>query len=96
MAREIEVVKREYEEKMKKRKEKGKDNEREKEKEKDKEESKDESKKTDRDQEKERDEKIASIQKGGTTSPANSGDSPRVFTLHKYVRLYCEDGLTGR
>ncbi|KAJ5502206.1 hypothetical protein N7463_005080 [Penicillium fimorum] len=88
MAKEIEKVKKEYEEKQRRKKERekasSKDNKEEKE-EKDK--GKDEPKDKDTSEsnskdEKDRDDKIASIQKGSGTE-TKSDDSPRIFSLHK-------------
>jgi hypothetical protein len=111
MAREIEKVKLEYEEKQRRKKEKGKEKKKEKDDSKDdakdSKDTKDESAKGDADNkdEKERDEKVCvfaffhfcfalklpksnqqqieAIKKAqGTGTPA--GDSPRIFSLHKY------------
>ncbi|CAI7564686.1 unnamed protein product [Penicillium glandicola] len=87
MAKEIELVKKEYEEKQRRK------TEREKESSKDNNEEKDKSKEEPKDQakdasesnandEKDRDDKIASIQKGSATE-TKPDDSPRVFSLHK-------------
>ncbi|KAJ0420740.1 DUF1742-domain-containing protein [Aspergillus carlsbadensis] len=88
MAREIEKVKLEYEEKQRRKQEKGK------EKKKDKDDSKDDAKdskdskdgfangEAENKDEKERDEKIEAIKKAqGTGTPTD--DSPRIFALHK-------------
>ncbi|KJF61607.1 hypothetical protein, variant [Coccidioides immitis RS] len=80
MAREIEKVKKEYEEKMKRKKEKEKEKEKEKG-------EKDEGnkKKEDEDEkkaEKEKDEKINAIQ-AAHTGGVTGEDGPRIFTLHK-------------
>ncbi|KAJ5747785.1 uncharacterized protein N7511_009481 [Penicillium nucicola] len=79
MAKEIEKVKNEYEEKQRRKKEREKESK-----------SKDDQEKKDKENpnvsetkdEKERDEKIASIQKG-TEPEKKTDDSPRVFALHK-------------
>ncbi|RAL05799.1 AAA-ATPase Vps4-associated 1 family protein [Aspergillus ibericus CBS 121593] len=81
MAREIEMVKREYEEKQKRKKNAEKEKEK---KEKDKKDGDDQdgTKKgdgEDKAMEKERDDKIEDIKKSGTSSD----DGPRVFALHK-------------
>ncbi|KAJ5193951.1 Protein of unknown function DUF1742 [Penicillium cf. griseofulvum] len=87
MAKEIEKVKKEYEEKQRRKKERekasSKDNKEEKDKGKDepKEKEKDASESNAND-EKARDDKIASIRKGSGTE-TKSDDSPRVFSLHK-------------
>ncbi|KAK2783677.1 hypothetical protein FQN53_009129 [Emmonsiellopsis sp. PD_33] len=82
MDREIEKVKQEYEEKMKRKKEKEKEKKdeggkKDKDKDKDKKKEDEEDKKA----EKEKDDKINSIQTGG--SEANPDDAPRIFALHK-------------
>ncbi|KAK2805391.1 hypothetical protein FQN51_000217 [Onygenales sp. PD_10] len=82
MDREIEKVKQEYEEKMKRKKEKEKEKKdeggkKDKDKDKDKKKEDEEDKKA----EKEKDDKIKSIQTGG--SEANPDDAPRIFALHK-------------
>ncbi|EYE97913.1 AAA-ATPase Vps4-associated 1 family protein [Aspergillus ruber CBS 135680] len=84
LAREIEKVKREYEEKQQRKKEKRKekkDGEEKKDADKDKEKDKDA-----KSDEKERDDKIESLKKQekrqGNT-PTDDSDSPRVFSLHK-------------
>ncbi|KAJ5172422.1 hypothetical protein N7492_005015 [Penicillium capsulatum] len=87
MAKEIEKVKKEYEEKQQRKKEREKQSTKDEKKEKDadKDQSKDKSKEKDKssksNDEKERDEKIDSIQKGDMQT--NSDTSPRVFALHK-------------
>ncbi|KAJ5214388.1 hypothetical protein N7449_001557 [Penicillium cf. viridicatum] len=87
MAKEIEKIKKEYEEKQRRKKERekasSKDNKEEKDKGKDepKDKNKDASESNVND-EKDRDDKIASIQKGSGTE-TKSDDSPRVFSLHK-------------
>ncbi|KAI3109251.1 hypothetical protein CBS147333_5573 [Penicillium roqueforti] len=87
MAKEIEKIKKEYEEKQRRKKERekasNKDNKEEKDKGKDK--PKDEDKAasdSNAKDEKDRDDKIASIQKGSGTE-TKSDDSPRIFSLHK-------------
>ncbi|KAJ6123834.1 hypothetical protein N7471_011151 [Penicillium samsonianum] len=87
MAKEIEKVKKEYEEKQRRKKEREKASSKDNKEGKDK--GKDESKDKDKDasesnanDEKDRDDKIASIQKGSGTE-IKSDDSPRVFSLHK-------------
>ncbi|KAJ5501460.1 hypothetical protein N7453_006277 [Penicillium expansum] len=85
MAKEIEKVKKEYEEKQRRKKERekasSKDNKEEKDKGKDETKDKDASESNAND-EKDRDDKIASIQKGSGTE-TKSDDSPRIFSLHK-------------
>ncbi|KAK4867482.1 hypothetical protein LT330_000992 [Penicillium expansum] len=85
MAKEIEKVKKEYEEKQRRKKERekasSKDNKEEKDKGKDETKNKDASESNAND-EKDRDDKIASIQKGSGTE-TKSDDSPRIFSLHK-------------
>ncbi|KAJ5811102.1 hypothetical protein N7447_010618 [Penicillium robsamsonii] len=85
MAKEIEKVKKEYEEKQRRKKERekasSKDNKEEKDKGKDEPKDKDTSELSSND-EKDRDDKIASIQKGSGTE-TKSDDSPRIFSLHK-------------
>ncbi|KXG52535.1 Protein of unknown function DUF1742 [Penicillium griseofulvum] len=87
MAKEIEKVKKEYEEKQRRKKEREKASSKDNKEEKDK--GKDESKGKEKDppesnvnDEKARDDKIASIQKGSGTE-TKSDNSPRVFSLHK-------------
>ncbi|KAJ5373375.1 hypothetical protein N7517_005381 [Penicillium concentricum] len=87
MAKEIEKVKKEYEEKQRRKKEREKASSKDNKEEKDK--SKDERKDKDKDasesnanDEKDRDDKIASIQKDSGTE-TKSDDSPRIFSLHK-------------
>ncbi|KAL4809042.1 VPS4-associated protein 1 [Aspergillus unguis] len=81
MVKEIEAVKKEYEEKQKKKK-KDQKKEKEKEKEKDDAESKDKDKgDSGKKEEKERDEKIDAIKKQNTTT--STDDTPRIFELHK-------------
>ncbi|CAP99116.1 Pc22g18280 [Penicillium rubens Wisconsin 54-1255] len=89
MAKEIEKVKKEYEEKQRRKKEREKASSKDNKDEKDK--GKDEPKDKDKDtsesnanDEKDRDDKIASIQKG-SGKETKSDDSPRIFSLHKYV-----------
>ncbi|KAJ6012723.1 hypothetical protein N7499_012673 [Penicillium canescens] len=86
MAKEIEMVKKEYEEKQRRKKEREKESSREdkedKAKSKDESKDKDKSKNSNTNDEKERDERIASIQKG-TGIEKKTDDSPRVFALHK-------------
>ncbi|KAJ5790517.1 uncharacterized protein N7518_007528 [Penicillium psychrosexuale] len=87
MAKEIEKIKKEYEEKQRRKKERqeasNKDNKEEKDKGKDK--PKDEDKAasdSNAKDERDRDDKIASIQKGSGTETKSDG-SPRIFSLHK-------------
>ncbi|KUM65350.1 hypothetical protein ACN42_g1718 [Penicillium freii] len=87
LAKEIEAIKKEYEEKQRRKKEREKASSKDNKEEKDK--GKDEPKDKDKDasesnpnDEKDRDDKIASIQKGSGTE-TKSDDSPRVFSLHK-------------
>ncbi|KOS44618.1 hypothetical protein ACN38_g4420 [Penicillium nordicum] len=87
LAKEIEKIKTEYEEKQRRKKEREKASSKDNKEEKDK--GKDESKDKDKDapesnvnDEKDRDDKIASIQKASGTE-TKSDDSPRVFSLHK-------------
>ncbi|KAJ5963553.1 uncharacterized protein N7479_003429 [Penicillium vulpinum] len=87
MAKEIEKVKKEYEEKQRRKKEREKASSKDNKDEKDK--GKDEPKDKDKDSpdskandEKDRDDKIASIQKGSETEK-KTDDSPRIFSLHK-------------
>ncbi|KAJ5931536.1 hypothetical protein N7516_006025 [Penicillium verrucosum] len=87
LAKEIEKIKKEYEEKQRRKKEREKASSKDNKEEKDK--GKDESKDKDKDapesnvnDEKDRDDKIASIQKASGTE-TKSDDSPRVFSLHK-------------
>ncbi|CAI7677808.1 hypothetical protein N7455_005630 [Penicillium solitum] len=87
LAKEIEKIKKEYEEKQRRKKEREKAASKDDKEEKDK--GKDEPKDKDKDasesnvnDEKDRDDKIASIQKGSGTE-TKSDDSPRVFSLHK-------------
>ncbi|CAI7657480.1 unnamed protein product [Penicillium palitans] len=87
LAKEIEKVKKEYEEKQRRKKEREKASSKDNKEEKDK--GKDEPKDKDKDasesnanDEKDRDDKIASIQKGSETE-TKSDDSPRIFSLHK-------------
>ncbi|CAG7930895.1 unnamed protein product [Penicillium olsonii] len=85
MAKEIEKIKKEYEEKQRRKKEQKASSKDEDEKDKDKDESKDKSKdtpETNKTDEKERDDKIASIRKD-TSTEAKPDESPRVFSLHK-------------
>ncbi|CAI7668256.1 unnamed protein product [Penicillium viridicatum] len=87
LAKEIEAIKKDYEEKQRRKKEREKASSKDNKEEKDK--GKDEPKDKDKDasesnanDEKDRDDKIASIQKGSGTE-TKSDDSPRVFSLHK-------------
>ncbi|KAJ5787232.1 hypothetical protein N7457_002222 [Penicillium paradoxum] len=87
MAKEIEKVKKEYEEKQRRKKEREKASSKDDKEEKDK--SKDDSKDKSKDSseantndEKDRDDKIASIRKGSETE-TKLDDSPRIFSLHK-------------
>ncbi|KAJ9487765.1 hypothetical protein VN97_g5541 [Penicillium thymicola] len=87
LAKEIEKIKKEYEEKQRRKKEREKASSKDNKEEKDK--GKDESKDKDKDapesnvnDEKDRDDKIASIQKASGIE-TKSDDSPRVFSLHK-------------
>ncbi|KAJ5426831.1 hypothetical protein N7465_001901 [Penicillium sp. CMV-2018d] len=87
LAKEIEAIKKEYEEKQRRKKEREKASSKDNKEEKDK--GKDDPKDKDNDasesnvnDEKDRDDKIASIQKGSGTE-TKSDDSPRVFSLHK-------------
>ncbi|KAJ5474594.1 Protein of unknown function DUF1742fungi [Penicillium sp. IBT 31633x] len=85
MAKEIEKVKKEYEEKQRRKKEREKASSKDdtKDQDKNKDNTKDKPKdSTNNDDEKDRDDKIASIQKGSETE-TKSDDSPRVFSLHK-------------
>ncbi|KAJ5150738.1 Protein of unknown function DUF1742 [Penicillium coprophilum] len=87
MAKEIEKVKREYEEKQRRKKERekasGKDNKEQNDKGKDEPKDKDnDTSESNASDEKDRDDKIASIRTGSGTE-TKSDDSPRVFSLHK-------------
>jgi len=83
--RAVEEVKREWEEKLKKRKKAAKDKD--KEKDKDKGEGKeDDGKEKEKTEEKEKDEKIKKLETDAAPkSAAGEGDGPRIFNLHKYV-----------
>ncbi|EKV19714.1 UPF0589 protein [Penicillium digitatum] len=81
MAKEIEKVKKEYEEKQRRKKEREKASSKNSKEEKDKGKDKDPSESNAND-EKDRDEKIASIRKGSETEK-RPDDSPRIFSLHK-------------
>ena len=76
--KEIQLVKKEYEEKLQRKKEKSKKKDAEKDKAEKKEEEQDEAK-----LEKEKDEKITALSKGGEEAKADDG--PRIFRLQKYV-----------
>lgn len=102
LEKEVENVKREYEDKMKRRKEKKSAREKDREKEKVEQDKKDEEDKKD---EKDRDDKIKSLESQAAKTSASTDkekersepaldETPRIFTLHKYVvRLRHNSGI---
>ncbi|KAJ5907833.1 hypothetical protein N7495_000515 [Penicillium taxi] len=93
MAKEIELVKKEYEEKQRKKKEREKKSDKNDKDDKDKDDSKDKDKAASdsKSDEKERDEKIDSIKKAETKAE----DGPRIFALHKTFYQIRIDRLRG-